>query len=85
LLGFLLVASPRLSMGLSEAAGDLLLFLSSTFYALFTVFSKRVRAETLSGSLAIILIVTAITFPIAAVMGGFETSFLQCPRLYGGR
>ena len=84
LAGLLLVASPRLSMGLSEAAGDLLLFLSSTFYALFTVFSKRVPTGTPSGSLAIIIIVTTISLPIVAVMGGFETAVFAMPPLVWG-
>jgi len=79
LAGLLLVASPRLSVGLNEATGNLLLFLTSVFYALFTVLNKRVPVGALSGSLAIILIVTTISLPIVVVMGGFDAAIISMP------
>jgi len=79
LAGLLLVASPRLSVGLNDATGNLLLFLTSVFYALFTVLNKRAPVGALSGSLAIILIVTTISLPIVVVMGGFDAAIISMP------
>ncbi len=77
--GLLLVASPRLSVGVSEAIGNLLLFGTSIFYALFTVLNKRVPVGALSGSLAIILIATVMTFPIVLAMAGFSSAVVAMP------
>ncbi len=77
--GLFLVASPRLSLGISEATGNLLLFGTSVFYALFTVMNKKVPVKPLGGSLAIILIVTLMTFPIIIVMNGVDAAIMFMP------
>lgn len=77
--GLLLVASPRISLGLYEAIGNLLLFGTSVFYALFTVLNKKIAVKPLGGSLAIIMIVTLMTFPVMLLMAGSNISIAYMP------
>jgi len=70
LLGLLLIASPRLNLGLSQAIGNLLLLGTSVSYALFTVLNKRFNMVSIASSFSIIIAVTVFLAPVALVFGG---------------
>ncbi|MBM5805713.1 MAG: DMT family transporter [Candidatus Verstraetearchaeota archaeon] len=72
LLGLLLIASPRLNLGLSQTIGNLLLFGASISYALFTVLNKKFNIVSIASSFSIIIAVTVFLAPIAIIFGGLS-------------
>ena len=73
LLGLILIASPRLDLGVSQLVGDLLLFATSICYALFTVLNKKMNVNSVASSLSIVISVTVFLAPAAVVLGGLST------------
>ncbi|MCQ5377124.1 MAG: DMT family transporter [Candidatus Methanomethylicia archaeon] len=69
LLGLFFIASPRFGLGQLQLAGDLILFLTSVSYALFTVMSKKKRLESLSSIFAVILC-TSLLLAFPAIFFG---------------
>jgi len=74
--GLLLVASPRIGLGLEEIIGDVLLFLTSLCYALFTIFNKKFSISAADSSFAIIIAITVFSFAAAVLFGGFNPANL---------
>lgn len=69
LLGLFLIASPRFGLSQLQLAGDLVLFLTSISYALFTVMSKKRKLESLSSIFAVILC-TCLLLALPAIFFG---------------
>jgi len=70
--GLFLVASPRLSMGLTSVFGDVLLFGTSLCYTLFIVASKRLRVGSVGRSFAYIVATSVFLAPVAVYFGGLN-------------
>lgn len=77
LTGLFLVASPRVGLGTMELVGDVLLFLTSVTYALFTVFTKKIGVSAIGGSFALIIVVTLVCFPVALALGDINPTHLS--------
>jgi drug/metabolite transporter (DMT)-like permease len=71
-VGLFLVASPRLSMGLTSVFGDVLLFGTSLCYTLFIVASKRLRVGSVGRSFAYIVATSVFLAPVAVYFGGLN-------------
>ncbi len=75
--GLFLVASPRLSMGVTSVFGDALLFGTSLCYTLFIVASKRLRVGSVGKSFAYIVATSVFLAPVAVYFGGLNILDLQ--------
>jgi drug/metabolite transporter (DMT)-like permease len=71
-VGLFLVASPRLSMGVTSVFGDVLLFGTSLCYTLFIVASKRLRVGSVGRSFAYIVATSVFLAPVAVYFGGLN-------------
>lgn len=72
LLGLILVANPKLNLGLYQAIGNLMLFGASVCYALFTVLNKKLNTVSLTNSLSVIISITVFLAPAAIILGGLS-------------
>jgi drug/metabolite transporter (DMT)-like permease len=72
LIGLILIASPRLDLGASQVIGDLLLFVTSICYALFTVLNKKMNINSIASSFSIVISVTVFLAPAAMLIGGLS-------------
>lgn len=75
--GLFLVASPRLSMGVTSVFGDVLLFGTSLCYTLFIVASKRLRVGSVGSSFAYIVATSVFLAPVAVYFGGLNSLDLK--------
>jgi drug/metabolite transporter (DMT)-like permease len=57
--------------------GDVLLFLTSVAYALFTVLTKKTGVSSMGASFALIIVVTLVSFPVALVLGNLNPARLS--------
>lgn len=71
LSGFLLIISPKFTLG-SGYLGGFILFAASLTYALFTVLSKRLGALSTGSAFSIMISVTVFLTPVSVVLGGFN-------------
>jgi drug/metabolite transporter (DMT)-like permease len=70
--GLFLVASPRLSMGVTSLFGDALLFGTSVCYTLFIVASKQLKVGSVGRSFAYIVATAVFLAPVAVYFGGLN-------------
>jgi drug/metabolite transporter (DMT)-like permease len=77
LVGLVLIAAPKLSLGSGTVIGDLLLFGTSACYAVFIVLSKRYEAISSASAFAIMVSIGVFLAPVATLLGGLDHTNLN--------
>jgi drug/metabolite transporter (DMT)-like permease len=75
LVGLVLVAGPKLSLGLTDFIGDMFLFVTSMLIALFIIMSKKMNFGSIGGSFSLIIVVLIYLAPVG-LLGGLNVSTL---------